>query len=120
MPELAALLFCDRGCSGAGVVLADEAGCCAEDVIAPVVPPVAGVWEELLPIEADEVEQVSDSLFTLETVMALLPELLPVFALALAEPELVCAPACAPPAKLPMICTCWPTWLCSMLLSPCN
>ncbi len=105
LPELAVLLLCELGVSVAVLLLPtaldelDDGCCCAvwSDVIAPLVPPVAGCEE--LPIAADELEHESDSMFTLETVIALLP------VLALADPALVWAPADAPPAMLPMICT---------------
>ncbi len=100
--------------------LDEVAGCCCEAVwpavIAPADPPPAAVWEALAPwsAEAEEVEHLSASMFTLETVM----EFPPAFELALALPALLWAEA--PPAMVPMIWTWWPTCGCSMLLSPCN
>lgn len=55
-------------------------------------------------------------MFTLETVICCAE-----FELAVALPALLCEVADdAPAAGDPITCTCCPTWLCSMLVSPCN
>jgi hypothetical protein len=91
------------------------AGCCEvavwSEVIAPEVPPVvAAPWL----IDAEELEQVSATLVTLDTLITL-----PAVELALVAPLLVCALADdALPASEPLIWTCCPTWLCNWLVSP--
>jgi hypothetical protein len=67
--------------------------------------------------DADGAEQLSAILLTLDTVIVS-----PAFELALVLAALLlCELAAeAPPSIEPAICTCWPTWLCSMLLSPRN
>jgi hypothetical protein len=84
-----------------------------DEVMAPDVPPIAPApWLA----EAEPEEQVSETLLTLETVITF-PELEPavvplLLVWALAEEAL--------PANEPLICTCWPMWLCSWLFSPCS
>lgn len=99
---------------------AEDEGCCCDavwsDVMAPDVPPAVAVCELPWFREADEL-QVSASFVMPATVIAW-----PAFDVAVLLPELVWALAEAEldGEPLAMIVTCWPTWLCSWLLSPCN
>ena len=98
-------------------VLLDDDGCCAAALWSEVVAPAATALEfASWPADADGFGQLSATLFTLDTVIVS-----PAFELALLLAPLLCelADDVLPPIE-PAICTCWPTWLCSMLLSPCT